>query len=109
MLVKKEIDDATAQKIICWGTMLLLLVFLMKFIKHLADRNYNDDRAVANTPVPCPFASPLTVICNNTDEKKTCKRQRRRRHHKCAPEQWLPKRDPCHAQEIEYYEEHRSK
>lgn len=101
MLVRKQQDDATTQKIICYGTILLLLLYLMRFIKYVSNRSYylEDRRQCHLNHAADPISNlapeahnPNSEGGNGREEKRS--RRRRKRHHKYATEQWLPK-DPC--------------
>lgn len=105
MLVKKEIDDLTTQKILCFGTILLLLTYLMRFIKYVSNRSYYLRDRNQNPPPQAP-ACNLPQSQNPTtealrDEKRS--RRRRKRHHKYMAEQWLPKLDPRNDHYDEYW------
>ncbi|CAH0721516.1 unnamed protein product, partial [Brenthis ino] len=100
MLVYKEAEEQCLQKIIGYGTIMFLLLYVLRFIKYLGKRNKdteNDRRTAQNSHVTIN-ADP------GTDEKITKNRQRKRRRHKYIPEQWLAKDDPCSCHEFEDYE-----
>lgn len=107
MLVHKEIDDLTAQKIICCGTILLLLFYLIKFVRSMSNRTYYlEDQQTAPRndclPVPtrpeCP-PPPTAPTCSRSidhrdledREPKDRYRRSRRRRNQYIQEEWIPK------------------
>lgn len=101
MLAKRTSDEAVTQRIICYATMILLLVYFMKFLKYMVRRSYcARDLAPAALPRP-QTCSHVSKPCSHQadpchkDEHKS-KKPRRRRHHRYMPEQWLPRSNPSH-------------
>lgn len=108
MLVKKEPEELMAQTVVLYGSILLLLVYLMKFLKNVAMRSYgvpDSRREPACEPATCPHVTSRHAREErNTEERNESKpkRQRRRRHHKHSIDAW-PHLEPCHSQD-DYYD-----
>lgn len=101
MLVHKQLDDLTTQKIILYGTLMLLLFYLMKFLKRMSNRTYYLEDCTPAHPIPSePSSSRSTSQCpprrDRSRSKEDKKRRRRRRHHRYVHEEWLPKNLSCH-------------
>lgn len=107
MLVRKEPEELWTQKMICYGTIMILLLYLMKFIKFMSKKSYYLEEAGHEAPcnqticsnVPKKEQTQETTSDERNDRK--AKKPRRRRHHRYMPEQWLPK-DIRHNYDMEY-------
>ncbi|KAG6451691.1 hypothetical protein O3G_MSEX007298 [Manduca sexta] len=102
MLLKKEPEELLTQKIICYGTVVILLLYLLKFVRYFSKRSTClESREDLGDPIPC--ARVRRPPRNEINEERRPKRQRRRRHHRYIPEHWLP-RDPCHNHDGEFFD-----
>lgn len=100
MLTKRPVDDAIAQKFICYATLILLLVYFMKFLKNMMKRrlagvNQNPSHTCCtahcpHTPKPS-YQNPPCASSVNSHKDDNKKKTRKKRHYRCMPEQWLPR------------------
>ncbi|CAK1551977.1 unnamed protein product [Leptosia nina] len=91
MLVFKEPEESTAHKVLYYGILFLIIVYMMKLIKYMISKTrtyYSRDGLRLRTNSPGG---------NRQDEiGKHRKRQRRKRHGRLtAADQWA-KEKPCH-------------
>lgn len=98
MLAKRATEDAIIQKLLCYATMILLLVYFMKFLKQMTRGRRSAEPQCTPEPAcsaPCAHSSSKTSPPDaQKEDHKTCKKPRRRRHHRYMPEQWLPRNPP---------------
>lgn len=98
MLAKRTTEDAVIQKLLCYATMILLMVYFMKFLRQMTrGRRATEPQCNSEPACSAPCARAPAKPCpadTQKDDQKTCKKPRRRRHHRYMPEQWLPRNPP---------------
>lgn len=92
MLAKRPVDDAFTQKIICYSTMVLLLVYFMRFVKNMKRERPSEER-----PAPAPRCtglyaqgrkpSPQGVKISHGDAGKNEGHKPKKRRHRCPTDQ----------------------
>lgn len=102
MLVHKQLDEHTTQKVIIFGTLMLLMFYLMKFVKRMSNRSYcledtahpSPNQSMPSSSRSTPHCTPRRDRSRSREDKK--KRPNRRRHHRYVHEEWLPKNMSTH-------------
>lgn len=102
MLAKREIVDPMTQKILCYATMMLLLIYFMKFVRHVAQRSCCIRVSNANNPPISCTSLPAEHSPRLSEEYNKHRKQKRRQHKNMNLEQL--KREPSHSQDL-YYED----
>lgn len=93
MLVQKQNEDPLTQKIIFLGTMLVLVFFLIKYLKRMSKTTYDmqDPGIITGSTTGIPESSPVVKSRPPSppkEDKRSRKAKRRRTH---FHEEWLPK------------------
>ncbi|CAG4941407.1 unnamed protein product [Colias eurytheme] len=103
MLVYKEPEESLTNKVLYYGILFIITVYMAKFLKFMAGQRLD-----------CPFLREGLRVCNiapnfnpfnkpegNNEERKHRKRQRRKRHNiRVLQDQWSSDK-PCYIREIE--------
>lgn len=106
MLIKKEIDDVLAQKLVCYGILILLMAYVMKFIRSLANRTFTRPdgggacchSTSSHARVTSSNSRPASCSPPSEDKKPVpkCRRPRCRRRY-YATERLVPREDDSYS------------
>lgn len=95
-MLKKKSSEELTQKLVCYGTILLCLLYMIKFLKR-----YLSFRKSSSQQEPRPIMRQSCLVINPTQSHVKPRRQRHKRRCHTMAEQWLPRDDINHDHEFE--------
>lgn len=109
MLAKRDTptEEPIGQKIMFYATVIFLLIYFLKFMRHMIKTNKQSQitsNITNSRSYPSVESRRSREEIPSTKEEIKSKRHKKRRYHRMEAERWLPKREPSFGDDIDYDE-----